>query len=74
MALRIQLRVESLEVDRRFIGAMTEAVRDSETSVYFNEITRNYVPEGCDIHTTINFHYLILFSSFAPHISRVFWK
>jgi hypothetical protein len=28
-----------------------EAVRDSETSVHFNEPTRRYIPEGCHLHT-----------------------
>jgi hypothetical protein len=27
-----------------------EAVRTSETSVYFNETTRRYNPEGCHLH------------------------
>jgi hypothetical protein len=27
-----------------------EAVRTSETSVYFNETTRRYFPEGCHLH------------------------
>jgi hypothetical protein len=45
------------EVDRHFRGAYRlhrqdyychsdEAVRTSETSVYFNETTRKYIPEG----------------------------
>jgi hypothetical protein len=34
-----------------FIALMTEAVRTSETSVYFNETTRHYIPEGCVIFT-----------------------
>jgi hypothetical protein len=35
-----------------FIRAMMmEAVCTSETSVYFNETTRCYVPEGCHFHT-----------------------
>jgi hypothetical protein len=28
-----------------------EAVRTSETSVYFNETTRLFIPEGCHLHT-----------------------
>jgi hypothetical protein len=32
------------------IRAMMEAVRTSETSVYFNETTRHYMAEGCHIH------------------------
>jgi hypothetical protein len=35
----------------RFIALMMEAVRISETSVYFNETTRRYVPEGYNLHT-----------------------
>jgi len=30
---------------------MMEAVRTSETSVYFHETTRRYVPESCHLHT-----------------------
>jgi hypothetical protein len=29
---------------------MMEAVRTSETSVYSNEITRRYIPEGSHLH------------------------
>jgi hypothetical protein len=42
-----------VEVDRRFRGAcasialIMEAVRISETSIYFNETTRRFIPEGC---------------------------
>jgi hypothetical protein len=32
-------------------GALTEAIRTSETSVYFNYTTRRYIPEGCHLHT-----------------------
>jgi hypothetical protein len=31
---------------------MIVAVRASETSVYFNETTRRYIPEGCHLHTS----------------------
>jgi hypothetical protein len=30
---------------------MMEAVRTSETSVYSNETTRRYIPEGSNLHT-----------------------
>jgi hypothetical protein len=30
---------------------MMEAACTSETSVYFNETTRRYIPEGSNIHT-----------------------
>jgi hypothetical protein len=30
---------------------MMEAVRNSETSVYFNETTLRYISEGCHVHT-----------------------
>jgi hypothetical protein len=33
------------------INALMEAVRTSETSVYFNETTRRSIPEGCSLHT-----------------------
>jgi hypothetical protein len=32
-----------------FIDLMMEPVRTSETSVYFNETTRRYIPEGCHL-------------------------
>jgi hypothetical protein len=32
------------------IRAMTEAVRTSETSVYFSETTQRYIPESCHPH------------------------
>jgi hypothetical protein len=32
---------------------MIEAVRISETSAYFNETTRRYIPEGCLLHEDI---------------------
>jgi hypothetical protein len=34
-----------------FITVMMKAVRASETSVYFHETTRCYMPESCRIHT-----------------------
>jgi hypothetical protein len=34
------------EVDICFVGLMMKAVRTTETSVYFNEITWPYIPEG----------------------------
>jgi hypothetical protein len=34
-----------------FIAVMMEAVRISETFVYFNNITLRYIPEGCHLHT-----------------------
>jgi hypothetical protein len=36
-----------VEADRRFIALMMEAVHPSETSVYFNDIKRRYIPENC---------------------------
>jgi hypothetical protein len=35
----------------RLIALMMEAVRTSETSVYFNETTQHCIPEGCHLHT-----------------------
>jgi hypothetical protein len=32
---------------------MMETVHISETSVYFNETTRRYIPEGCHLHTLL---------------------
>jgi hypothetical protein len=33
------------------ITLMKDAVHTSETSVYFSETTRRYIPEGYDLHT-----------------------
>jgi hypothetical protein len=33
------------------IRAVMEAVRTSETLLYFNDIAQRYVPEGCHFHT-----------------------
>jgi hypothetical protein len=41
----------SLEVDRRFRGLMMIAVRNSETSVFLNEITLRSFSKGCLLHT-----------------------
>jgi hypothetical protein len=30
---------------------MMKAVRTAETSVYFNETTRRFTPDGCHLHT-----------------------
>jgi hypothetical protein len=39
-------------VDRRFrVDLMMETVRTCETSVYSNETTRRYIPEGSYLHT-----------------------
>jgi hypothetical protein len=35
----------------RVVASMMEAVRTSETSVYFSETTQRYIPESCYIHT-----------------------
>jgi hypothetical protein len=35
----------------RAMNKMMEAVRTSETSVYFNDTTWQYIPEGCHLHT-----------------------
>jgi len=42
-----------LVVNRRFIviALMMEALRTSETSAYYRETTRHYIPEGCLPHT-----------------------
>jgi hypothetical protein len=34
-----------------FIALIMEALHTSETSVYFNETTRRYIPEGSTLHT-----------------------
>jgi hypothetical protein len=33
------------------IAVMMEAVRTSETAVHFDETTRRYTPEACNLHT-----------------------
>jgi hypothetical protein len=35
--------------DASIIIALMEAVRTFETSVYFNETTRGYIPKSCDL-------------------------
>jgi hypothetical protein len=49
------------------IALTMEAVRTSETPVYFSETTRRYIPEGCHLHTrgrqNLISHYFILFQS-----------
>jgi hypothetical protein len=50
-----------LRVDQRFRGAyclkhfiaLMEAVRTSETSVYSNETTRRYIPEGSSLQLSM---------------------
>jgi hypothetical protein len=37
-----------------FIALMMELVRTSETSVYFNETTRRYIPKSVVFRTQIN--------------------
>jgi hypothetical protein len=37
------------------IALMMEAVHTSETSVYFNETTRRYIPEGCHLQYPVTF-------------------
>jgi hypothetical protein len=38
------------------ITLMTKAVGASETSVYFNETTQRYTPEGCHLQPMIFHH------------------
>jgi hypothetical protein len=41
-----------IDVDRHVvITLMMEAICTSQTSVYFNDTTQHYTPEGCNIHT-----------------------
>jgi DNA-directed RNA polymerase subunit E'/Rpb7 len=49
-----------------------EAVRTSETSVYFNETTRRYIPEGCNVRTRI-LTTAIQCKSVMKYEVRVFW-
>jgi hypothetical protein len=45
---------------------MVEAVSTSETSVYSNETTRRYIPEGSNLHTlrreNLKFHRFFIFN------------
>jgi hypothetical protein len=57
----IQRRVVSLKyTDVSHIALMVTSVRTSETSVYFDETTRRYIPEGCQPEIS---HGHLLFSS-----------
>jgi hypothetical protein len=38
-----------VEKDQRKMSLMMEAVRTSETSVYFDKTILRYIPEGCDL-------------------------
>jgi hypothetical protein len=41
------MKVSLVGVDKRIIALMVQTVRTSQTSVYFNETTRCYIPQGC---------------------------
>jgi hypothetical protein len=43
-----------------FISLMMEVVRTSDTSANFNEITRQYITEGCQLHGNIYFSFEVL--------------
>jgi hypothetical protein len=43
--------VRSASIIREMLALMMVAVRTSETSVYCNETTRRYIPEGYFLHT-----------------------
>jgi hypothetical protein len=49
---------------------MMEAVRASEMSVYFNETTRRYIPEGCHLQNPIP--WLLLYGFVSPFLLRNF--
>jgi hypothetical protein len=48
--------------DYGFITMMMEAVRTSETSVYFNETTRRYIPEGCHLQVKLKLYFCYILS------------
>jgi hypothetical protein len=65
-----------LEVGRRFrdaycrhnlISVMTEAVCTPETSTYFNEIARRYIPEVCNLRKQKTFRVHERFNCICPH-------
>jgi hypothetical protein len=67
-----------VEVDRRFRGKyliiralMIEAVRTSETSVYFHDTTRRSIQEGCHLHNRRR-EKLKNLKYFSVHIVRAF--
>jgi hypothetical protein len=45
------LPCSQIDVDRRFVALMLEAVRTSETSVNIYLTTRQYIPEDCELQT-----------------------
>jgi hypothetical protein len=46
-----------------------EIVRQSETSVYFNETTRRYNPEGCHLHTRHSENWNVTY--IYPHMTHI---
>jgi hypothetical protein len=52
-----------------FIALMMEADRIIETSVYFNETTRRYIPEGCQLHDHELFNTKFTFPLMILHIN-----
>jgi hypothetical protein len=49
-AVRVFYNLEMTAFWDKFIALMMEAVRTSETSVYFNNTTLHYIPEDCDLN------------------------
>jgi hypothetical protein len=50
-AVRVFYNLKMTAFWDKFIALMMEAVRTSETSVYFNNTTRHYIPEDCNLNT-----------------------
>jgi hypothetical protein len=60
-------------------GLVMETMRTSETSVYFNEITRPYIPQDCNIYTwrrkNVKSHSaLFILVAMKPEISQISWN
>jgi hypothetical protein len=49
------LPCSQIDIDRRFIRAMMEAARTSETSVDIDLITRQYISEESELHAYLLF-------------------
>jgi hypothetical protein len=76
MVIKMMIRIG---IDRRFTGVyclhhqdalMIEAGHTSETSVYSNETTWHYIPEGCNLDVT----YSISRNKFSHCVSSRFYQ
>jgi hypothetical protein len=49
--------MHTASIIRTMIALIMEAVRTSETSVYFHEIIQRHIPEGCRSQKEVNIGY-----------------